>query len=367
MSRKKKIALIIIGIAILVLATTAIFFGRKNKKEETKEKTIERYAVPSRDNVFVNGIISPRTEQVLSTDPSKGKVEKIHIEDGAEVKKGTPLITYKREEITEQISELKNQLEELKDSKKKEEAIRNQPETTVTEGEESQLLESNLGSQMTDYNSQIKKIEREISNLKNKEYTVEYSNLDGIGSVEKVSLGEGLQGDKIIVQSYDFVATGTINEVDLFKLKEGMSVEMTLVANERKKTGKIESISQRPSSEGMSGEGMTEAFGGGGNESTFSEYPIKFSIDNQEGLIQGFHVQVKIPYGKNSIMIPDTAIFKENNKTFVFLIKDNILKKHEIEIGKKEDGNVLVTKGLKEKDELVVDVTEDLKEGDEVE
>lgn len=363
MSRKKKIALIIIGIAILALAITAIFFGRKNKKEETKEKTVERYVVPSRDNVFVNGIISPRTEQVLSTDLSKGKVEKIHIEDGSEVKKGAPLITYRREEITEQISELKNQLEELKDSKKKEEVIRNQPETTAIEGEESQIFTS----QMTDYDSQIKKVEREISNLKNKEYTIEYSNLDGIASVEKVSLGEGLQGDRIIVQSHDFVVTGTINEVDLFKLKEGMSVEMTLVANERKKTGKIESISQRPSSEGMSGEGMAEAFGGEGNESTFSEYPIKFSIDNQEGLIQGFHVQVKIPYGKNSIMIPDTAVFKENNKTFVFLIKDNILKKHEIEIGKQEDGNVLVTKGLKEKDELVADVTEDLKEGDEVE
>ncbi|MCR2044645.1 efflux RND transporter periplasmic adaptor subunit [Anaerosalibacter massiliensis] len=366
MSKRKKIALLIIGIAILTLVFTLLYFGRKNKNKKPEEKAIERYVVPSRENVFVNGSISPRTEQTILPDPTKGKVEKTHVKDGAEVKKGDPLITYKNEEVSEQISEFTNELNELKEAKKEEnKAINNRSNIEINEeGEEGEGLGPVAPS--ADYDSQIKKLERQISNLKKKEYTVEHSKLDGKVSLEKVNIEGGGEGEKIVVQSHDFVANGSITEVDLLKLKEGMNVEITLISDESKKTGKIESISKKPSTAALDGESMGGAFGGS-DESSFSEYPIKFSLDDQKGLVHGFHVQVKIPYGESKILIPETAVIKENGKTYVFLIEEGILKKHEIQTGKKEEEHIIVTKGLKENDELVAEVTEDLKEGDEVE
>jgi len=369
MNKRKKVALIIIGIAILVLIATVIFFGRKDKVEESEEKVVERYVVPARENVFINGSISPRTEQNISTDPTKGEVEKIHIEDGKDIKKGDPLITYRNEEITEQISELNHQITDLKEAKKDEKAaIKSQPNIGIDEDdEESSALDSTMEPEITDYDSQIKKIERQIADLKKKEYIVEHSKLDGKVSLEKISMEDGSEGEKIVVQSYDFVAHGDITEVDLLKLKEGMKVELTLISDESKKTGSIESISQKPSSAGSGGDSMGDPFDDGGGDGSFSEYPVKFSIDDQKGLIYGFHVQVKIPYGESKVLVPETAIIKEDGKTYVFLIKEGILKKHEIQIGKKEEEHILVKKGLKENDELVAEITEDLKEGDEVE
>ncbi len=367
MNKTKKIALIIIGVAVLALVSTLVFFGSKNKKEKYKEETVERYVVPARESVFINGVISPRKEQIVSTDLMKGKVEKIHIEDGAEVKKDDPLITYRKEEISEQISELNTQISDIKEAKKAEKiALEKQQSLKINdvdglEGPEASALDSTA-----DYDLQIKKMERQITELKKKEFLVEHSKLDGKVSLEKDQMEDGREGTKIVVQSYDFVVLGNVNEVDLFKLKKGMNVEIMLVADENKIIGKIENISQKPSTE-SGGEMMIGSIGDGNSQSSFSEYPVTFIIDDQEGLAEGFHVQVKVPYGKDEILIPETALIKENNKTYVFLIKDDIIKKHEIQIGEKREEYIVVTKGLKENDEIVAKVIEGLEEGAKIE
>lgn len=362
MNKTKKIALIIIGIAILALIFTVIYSRNKNKKEELQDEAMEKYIVPPKESIFINGNIASREQQIISADLTKGKVEKIHVEDGAKVKKDEPLVTFKKEEITEQISELNNEIADLKEMKKDEEATIEEQQLTIDESEleSPEAIEQPALNVGGDYDIQIKRLERQIEELKKKEYLVEHSKLDGKVNIEKTQMEDGSEGTIIFVRSHDFVAQGVVNEVDLLKLKKDMKVTLTLIADDSKREGKIDEITMMPSSE--SGGEMVESFGEGG--SSFSEYPVIFSIDDQKGLVEGFHVQVKIPYGEDKILIPEEAIIKEDNKTYIFLIKDNILKKHEIETGVKEEEYIVVTKGLKENDEIIAKVIEDMEEGD---
>ncbi len=374
MSRRKKIALIVVGIAILILIGTIIFSVNKNRKNKTSDQAIEKYVIPPIESIFINASILPREEQKILTDLTRGKIEKIHVEDGTDVGKDDPLVTYRQEEITEQISELNNEISDLKEVKKGEQKAIEEQQLKVSESElEGLENEETMGQPVMDstgdYDIQIKKMERQIKELKKKEYSVERAKIDGKVSLEKYQMEDGSEGTIIFVRSHNFIASGYVNEVDLLKLKKDMRITLNLVADDSKRKGKIEDIDKVPSTD-MSGENISESFGSVGSEGnagSFSEYPIRFSIEDQKGLVEGFHAQVKIPYGEDKVLIPETAIIKENNKIYVFLIKNNILKKHEIEIGDKEEEFIVVTKGLKENDEVVEKVTEDMEEGDEVE
>lgn len=363
MSKKKKIGLGMIGIVILLVIGISLYAIKGRSEAEESTVQVERYTVPPREHVFVNGRIEPRNIESFGMDTSKGTVHKVHVVNGQTVESGAPIVTYKQAEVEGQIKEIQYQIQEAK-------ALKNS-QASVTSGVEAEIEVSSTA----EYDSQIKRLESQLKDLEDREYFTEKASIGGKVYVEEFNSQEGIASEKITVQSDDYVVKGTVNEKDVLKLSEGMEAEITVVSNDKKLKGSLESINSRPSG----ALGQTEQMGLGvstGGQS-LSEYEVLIKLENIEGVKEGFHVQAKIVYGEDRIIIPSTALIEENGKNYVFLVQDEALKKKEVQIAPLENAGIdgtdnefkldtVVKKGLKQRDEIVVNPSKELKDGDRV-
>ena len=81
-------------------------------------------------------------------------------------------------------------------------------------------------------------------------------------------------------------------------------------------------------------------------------------IDNENSeIIPGSLLEIEILYNeKNALSVPDTSIMYEGNKKFIYkIIKNNIIKKTEIETGVRSLGNLEVLSGLIEGDKIIAE------------
>lgn len=87
-------------------------------------------------------------------------------------------------------------------------------------------------------------------------------------------------------------------------------------------------------------------------------------------LAPGMNVSVNVNYitsAQSKLSIPITALFEEDNKSYVWLVKDNSVKKQEISTNSMvKDGFIQITKGLTDGDEVVVAGINLLKENQKV-
>lgn len=351
MSRKKKIGFGMIGLVAILVVGMSIYAIKGSGEAEESVVQVERHTIPPREHVFVNGKIEPRNSESFGVDLSKGKVHKIHVADGQSIESGAPIVTYRREEVESQIKELQYQIDDAKAAKN------SQP------SDDSGLEAVADMAASTDYDSQIKRLESQIKDLKDKEYVTENASIGGRVYIEEIDSPEGVKTERITVQSGDYVVRGTVSEKDVLKLSEGLEAEITAVSNDKKLSGTLESISTRPSD----GAGQIDTQGMGmSSGQSLSEYEVIIKLESIEGVKQGFHVQAKIVYGEDRTIIPAESLVKENGKQYVFLIEDNAAKRKEIQADAQEgqNSNMVVKKGLKQGDEIVVNPPEELKDGD---
>lgn len=103
--KKKYIA---IGLVVALVWAGAIgFLALKSKDKKVKEdQNVKRYIIPENKKTFFSGVVEPTKSQVFHKDPTKGENYTINKKNGEIVSKGSLLITYKNEEISNQISDL---------------------------------------------------------------------------------------------------------------------------------------------------------------------------------------------------------------------------------------------------------------------
>ncbi len=81
-------------------------------------------------------------------------------------------------------------------------------------------------------------------------------------------------------------------------------------------------------------------------------------IENQNSeIIPGSLLEVEIFYNeKSTLSIPDTSIMYEGSKKFVYqIVENNMIKKAEVELGFRSQGNIEVLNGLKEGDKVIAE------------
>lgn len=375
---KKKYIIAIVTVVILAGVGVGSYFLKQSMNKESVA-TMEIYTVPSTDKVFVNGKIEPEKVENIFLDATKGAIDKVEVKNGDVVEKGAPLFTYKNEQVQSQIEQLelqlnsaKSQKEEIQkqnqEAKKQLEALKNSGlENQDPQGGQAPNLGQNTGGMSTgSVDDQIKLLEKQIKALKDKEYYTVTSPIDG-----KVILGESNGSPTqpyMTVESSNYYISGTINEKDQPKIKDGQEVEINILSTNKNIKGKITSVGNTPVDGGATLAAQAGAQGGasGGN---MSYYEVNITPDSQEDLTNGFHVQASVNLEQKPIEIPKVAILNADNEEFVFKNVDGKLVKQVITYSSKEGSEdiVIVNSGLNEEDKIVSNPTPNMKEGMKVE
>ena len=326
-SKNKKI---LIGTIIIIALGSGVFiFTKNNNKNDNTIKTenmIETYTIADNEKIFINGKIVP-TESKDFNIPTEGEISKLNVDNGKLVKKGDLLFTTENESILNEIDSLKIQINDLEKSNSENNPI---------------------------INSEINKLNSQISILNKKAYINTYAPFDG-----KIYLNEESNTSDssfMTLQSNTFYMKGIASEQDLSRLKIDDPAEVLILSTEQKIIGRISFISDRPtSSENMAGE-----------NSSLSYYDINISFEDQENLVNGFHVQASIEIIDNLSKIPTSALVKTNNEVYVFKIIDGILKKQNVEIVSSNDEFAVIKSGLDKNDIIVKYPIGNMKEGDPI-
>ncbi|EOU1501870.1 efflux RND transporter periplasmic adaptor subunit [Clostridium perfringens] len=375
---KKKYIIAIVTVVILAGVGVGSYFLKQSMNKESVA-TMEIYTVPSTDKVFVNGKIEPEKVENIFLDATKGTVDKVEVENGDVVEKGDTLFTYKNDQVQSQVEQLELQLNSAKSQKeeinKQNAETKKQLEDLKKAGLENQMpqggqmpnLGQNAGGEIStgSVDEQIKLLEKQIKALKDKEY---YKVTAPIGG--KVILAESSTNPTqpyITVESGDYYISGSVNEKDQPKIKEGQEVQITILSTNKNINGKISSVGNTPIDNGVSLAAQTGAQGGAGGNMSY--YEVKITPDSQEDLTNGFHVQASVNLDKKPIEIPKEAILSVDNEEFVFKNVDGKLVKQVITYSPKEgsEDEVIVSSGLNEEDKIVSNPTPNMKEGMNVE
>ncbi|MGU8582129.1 efflux RND transporter periplasmic adaptor subunit [Clostridium perfringens] len=375
---KKKYIIAIVTVVILAGVGVGSYFLKQSMNKESVA-TMEIYTVPSTDKVFVNGKIEPEKVENIFLDATKGTVDKVEVENGDVVENGDTLFTYKNDQVQSQVEQLELQLNSAKSQKeeinKQNAEAKKQLEDLKKAGLENQMpqggqmpnLGQNAGGEIStgSVDEQIKLLEKQIKALKDKEY---YKVTAPIGG--KVILAESSTNPTqpyITVESGDYYISGSVNEKDQPKIKEGQEVEITILSTNKNINGKISSVGNTPIDNGASLAAQTGAQGGAGGNMSY--YEVKITPDSQEDLTNGFHVQASVNLDKKPIEIPKEAILSVDNEEFVFKNVDGKLVKQVITYSPKEgsEDEVIVSSGLNEEDKIVSNPTPNMKEGMNVE
>lgn len=257
--------------------------------------------------------------------PTEGEISKLNVTNGKIVKEGDVLFTVKNESVISEIDSLKSQINELKKSN-----IDNDP-----------II-----------NAEINKLESQVSTLNKKAYIDTTAPFAG-----KVYLNDQDGSSMITLQSSTFYMKGQTSEQDLPKLQIDDPVTVTILSTSKKVTGRVSAISDRPTS--SQGDNM--------NNPTLSYYDIDISFEDQEDLVNGFHVQACIEITDSLCKIPSSSILKdENDKPYVFKSYDGILKKQKIEIQSQNDEFTVVKDGLDKQDIIIRYPSDKMNEGDAI-
>ena len=326
-SKNKKI---LIGTIIIIALGSGVFiFTKNNNKNDNTIKTenmIETYTIADNEKIFINGKIVP-TESKDFNIPTEGEISKLNVDNGKLVKKGDLLFTTENESILNEIDSLKIQINDLEKSNSENDSI---------------------------INSEINKLNSQISILNKKAYINTYAPFDG-----KIYLNEESNisdSSFMTLQSNTFYMKGITSEQDLSRLKIDDPAEVLILSTEQKIIGRISFISDRPtSSENMVGE-----------NSSLSYYDINISFENQENLVNGFHVQASIEIIDNLSKIPTSALVKTDDEVYVFKVIDGILKKQNVEIVSSNDELTVIKSGLDKNDIIVKYPIDNMKEGDPI-
>lgn len=327
--KNKKIKMIV-GITVVssFLIGSYYLYTKESNTVQSEENYVETYTIADDEKVFINGIILPTKSKEFSI-LTEGEISKLNVTNGKIVKEGDILFTVKNESVISEIEILKNQISELKKSNVDNDSI---------------------------INAEINKLEAQVSTLNKKAYidtTAPFAGKvylnDQNSNAESVSM--------ITLQSNTFYMKGQTSEQDLPKLQIDDPVTVTILSTSKKVTGRISSISDRPTSSQVNN--MANP--------SLSYYDIDISFENQEDLVNGFHVQACIKITDNLCKIPSSSILKdENDKPYVFKSYDGILKKQKVEIQSQNDEFTVVKGGLDKKDVIIRYPSNEMNEGDAI-
>ncbi|MRC19086.1 efflux RND transporter periplasmic adaptor subunit [Bacillus thuringiensis] len=357
--------IIIIGVVTIGIGAGAYmtFAGSSEpvmtyKVSEVLEKQIEN------QQKFAGEVIPNGMETILF-DPTKGTYE-LAVKKGDEVKNGQLLFKYNDQTVKQGVTEV-----EMQKKIAQKEVTLQQKQINVAKQKLQKDKNANLPEEEVKA-SEIK-IQQLESKVEMKKFEVEKADEIIKAAREKLNLlsvtspADGVIDD--IVKNPDektgmsritlrqvgpFRVKGQMSEFELANVKVGQEVTVSSKTVAGKTwTGKITEIGSAPL------KSMNE-------NKTVSNYPFIVTLDNSEGLQNGFHVYVKTKLGEaTGTIVPKTSILKKGGKNVVFVVKDGKAKEQVVTV-EFETGNEAKISGVKKGEKIISRPNVNLKDGMEV-
>ena len=360
MKKKKLIWGMVIAVVVIIAAVFLVnYFGKKNSDEIIVDEDpfgIEYYTVPTMNQIFVNGVVTPEQSQEFYREESLGDRGELQVENGQIVEKDTLLYGYTNDTLQKEINQLYNEAARL-ETNRANTAYKQQLAIdrwyASSEEERSQTLdEITMDFNLYEIDSQIQEIYSNIASMEEKVNTEVTAPFKG-----KIVIPEEKKADAPLLKliSENFYVSGTVNEKDLEKVELDQVADITVVSNGYTTLGKVSFVDTTPTNENA------DPYGG---VSTMSSYPVKLSFDSLEKIVNGYHVQATINMEENQVIIPKESIHKEGDIQFVLVNDFGSVARRVIQTGEETDEGVAVTSGLEAEDEIIVSSQIEINEGD---
>ncbi|WP_440601748.1 efflux RND transporter periplasmic adaptor subunit [Bacillus safensis] len=358
---------IIIGSILIIVI--GLFIGFNIAKNQAKPvstaaiKTVKLTPKEITSTVMTPGTLSFSEEQFIYEEEEKGKLKGIAVKEGEKVKAGTPLLTYENKELeleeqqqalvvessTLKLEQLQNRLSEL-DEKKAGANIKSERDQLQLE-----LKAAELEQKQAEISQE--KVKAQIEDL-----TV-HSKIDGtVISIEQETGAGGPEERQPIIHighEKKMIVRGLISEYDAIKIKKKQKVKVTSdVIRGKSWQGVVKKVGTVPVQTAV--------------ETTSSDqtvqYPVEVEIKGKKPEAKpGFKMIMEIQTDKRQAQtIPETAVKKETDGQYVYVVEKNELKKVKVVIGETSGHDLEVTKGVKAEDQIIAHPTDDMYDGMEV-
>lgn len=328
------------------------------KTSEVLEKQIEN------KQKFAGEVI-PNGMEIISFDPTKGTNE-LAVKKGDEVKKGQLLFKYNDPTVKQGVTEVEMQKKiaqkEVTLQQKQIDAAKQKLQKDKNAGLPAEAVKASeieiqqLESQLEMKKFEVEKADEMIKVAKEKVNTLSVmSPADGVidDIITASNERNGMSGITLR-HAGPFKVAGQMSEFELANVKIGQEITVSSKTVAGKTwTGKVTEIGSTPL------KSMDE-------NKTVSSYPFTVTLDNSEGLQNGFHVYVETKSGEaKGTVIPKTSILKKGDKNVVFVVKDGKAKEQVVTV-EFETSNEAKISGVKKGEKIISRPTVNLKDGMEV-
>ncbi|WP_110113378.1 efflux RND transporter periplasmic adaptor subunit [Bacillus sp. CGMCC 1.16541] len=346
----------------------------------------------------LSGVAMP-DKQVPIVAPTPLEVEKVHVSIGDEVSKGDLLVSLDASNATKQLNEAKqaqsdinkavkeaesatssntnsNELDklqsELNESMKKSEALLEGTQTGAVTPldlmqssldvtlKQAQIAQQSLKQLIPtpDMLPQLKQQQQQANQaVAQAEELVKATRLTApiSGTVAEIGIVEGgIAAPNVpvvtVVDQRDIAATFQVNSYQVSQLKSGNNATVTFDGVDQEFPSKIQTVS--PTADPQT-----------------SLFTVKVPVSNPQNVIKGgmkATAMVTIDSITDALVVPKEAILYEESEPYVFIAKDNRVTRTPISLGFASGDVYQVVEGLAEKDVIVTDGKERLKDGDTI-
>jgi membrane fusion protein (multidrug efflux system) len=96
---------------------------------------------------------------------------------------------------------------------------------------------------------------------------------------------------------------------------------------------------------------------------------VRAEIANPSGVLrQGMFMTVTVQGDvEPTLLVPEEAIVPERGRSYVFVVRSGVVERHEVKTGKRRPGDVEIVEGLAEHDRVVIEGTQNVRDGTPVE
>lgn len=344
MSKGLKFSPLLIAV-ILCLGLVAYLYMPKDVSQQAKQANVTLVKVHNTTleefEVVVEALGTGKAnESVLITTQTSDIVHKIHFDDGDRVKADQVLLTLIDLEEKAQLAALDVDLQEANRQLKR---VVNLAKNNVTS-------EQLLDEQQAKVNALI----AEMNVLETQMLALEVrAPFDGLLGLRQVSVGALVRpGDAIT--TLDDLSTLKVDfniaEVHLPSVAIGQNIRATSIAYPSETfEGQIVSIGARV-------DPATRAI------------QIRANINNQDfklrpGMLLQINLQKKL---LTTLVLPEASLVPEEDKHFVFVVKDGAVTKTQVKIGLRKPGKVQIISGLNQGEQVVIEGALKLRDGSKV-